>query len=142
MRGILPMGRREDIFMPRSDDAAEIRALAYQIWEQEGCPSGREHEHWAQANRIYAELHPADSRSRVRHPREREVFIAADTEIDRLRQALWTPEPFSRELFADEVADERSSWRRRRAASDQTGGDLYGAHEANLVGRRVAARRA
>lgn len=34
-------------------DAAydKIRRRAYEIWEREGRPSGRQHEHWAQAER-------------------------------------------------------------------------------------------
>ncbi|GAB1581155.1 DUF2934 domain-containing protein [Phyllobacterium phragmitis] len=29
----------------------QIKARAYEIWEQEGRPQGREHEHWEQARR-------------------------------------------------------------------------------------------
>jgi Protein of unknown function (DUF2934) len=30
---------------------AKIRERAYEIWMAEGCPDGREHEHWEQATR-------------------------------------------------------------------------------------------
>ncbi len=33
------------------DDDAAVRDRAYEIWEREGRPSGREHEHWAEAAR-------------------------------------------------------------------------------------------
>lgn len=33
------------------DSEQLIRARAYQIWEEEGHPDGREHEHWARAER-------------------------------------------------------------------------------------------
>ncbi|HTW54045.1 MAG TPA: DUF2934 domain-containing protein [Stellaceae bacterium] len=33
--------------MAERDD--EIRALAYAIWEQEGCPEGRSLDHWLRA---------------------------------------------------------------------------------------------
>ncbi|MBB2969903.1 DUF2934 domain-containing protein [Mesorhizobium sp. RMAD-H1] len=32
----------------------QIKARAYEIWEQEGRPQGREHEHWEQARREIA----------------------------------------------------------------------------------------
>lgn len=28
-----------------------VRERAYQIWEREGCPTGRQHEHWMRAER-------------------------------------------------------------------------------------------
>jgi hypothetical protein len=43
----------------------EIARRAHEIWEQEGCPEGREQEHWLQAER---QLLGLDS------SREREVF--------------------------------------------------------------------
>ncbi|MCE7028173.1 DUF2934 domain-containing protein [Jiella avicenniae] len=103
--------------MPRIDDAAEVRALAYQIWEQEGCPTGREHEHWAQANRIYAQLHPADPKPEDL-PSGMKVVSAGRSEIDRLRQALWTPEPFSPELYPNEVPEPRPIWRRHAVSGE------------------------
>ncbi|MBP0615132.1 DUF2934 domain-containing protein [Jiella mangrovi] len=104
--------------MPRIDDAAEIRALAYQIWEQEGCPTGREHEHWAEANRIYAELHPVDATPVMAREIEPEAFTAGLSEVERLRQALWTPEPFGREFYPNEVVSQRPAWRRPRPMPD------------------------
>lgn len=104
--------------MPRIDDAAEIRALAYQIWEQEGCPSGREHEHWAQANRIYAQLHPAESRHQENRTNEIAAVPVGRSEIERLRLALWTPEPFSAEFYPNEIPEQRTVWRRQRPMSE------------------------
>ncbi len=31
----------------------EIKLIAYNIWEQEGCPEGRECEHWYRAEAIW-----------------------------------------------------------------------------------------
>lgn len=35
----------------------EIRPIAHRIWEQEGCPNGRDREHWDKAEAIWNELH-------------------------------------------------------------------------------------
>lgn len=37
--------------MHTADDLERITALAHQIWVQEGRPSGRDREHWAQAEK-------------------------------------------------------------------------------------------
>ena len=37
--------------MPTSQDTHRIAVLAFQIWQQEGQPSGREREHWQQAEK-------------------------------------------------------------------------------------------
>lgn len=121
--------------MPKVDDAAEIRALAYQIWEQEGCPSGREHEHWAQANKIYAALHPAEPRNRGVNAVDSEAYAPALSEVERLRQALWTPEPFSGELFTNEVRDDRARMMPRRR---RTFGDAFRPHEAVIAASRLS----
>jgi hypothetical protein len=34
-----------------SDDEAEIAALAYRFYCEEGCPEGKAHEHWLRAER-------------------------------------------------------------------------------------------
>jgi hypothetical protein len=36
--------------MPDASD--RIRDLAYRVWEEEGCPEGRETDHWLQAERM------------------------------------------------------------------------------------------
>lgn len=36
---------------PESEIVERIRQRAHQIWEQEGCPDGREFEHWKRAER-------------------------------------------------------------------------------------------
>ncbi|MBO0902657.1 DUF2934 domain-containing protein [Jiella sonneratiae] len=123
--------------MPRIDDAAEIRALAYQIWEQEGCPSGREHEHWAQANRIYGELHPAKAEPAEERQVDAFAMNAGGSEIDRLRTALWTPEPFSRDLYPNEISEQRPVWRRKPALADGFGKVMSDGEQVRLrVGQR------
>jgi hypothetical protein len=37
----------------------EIRRIAYQLWEQEGCPQGRDLEHYFKAESIYQQRHGA-----------------------------------------------------------------------------------
>lgn len=37
--------------MPIADTDEAVRKRAYEIWERAGRPSGREHEHWAEAAR-------------------------------------------------------------------------------------------
>ena len=84
--------------MVRIDDAEIIRQLAYEIWEREGRPSGREHEHWAEANRTYSEMLPRVAVVAV----EETVWNrgeAEQLEIAAMRAALWTPETYSSELF-------------------------------------------
>ncbi|NDW05235.1 DUF2934 domain-containing protein [Jiella pacifica] len=120
--------------MPRIDDAAEIRALAYQIWEQEGCPSGREHEHWAQANRIYAQLHPAEPNLRESRGNDMEVVSVGRSEIDRLRQALWTPEPFSPDLYPNSVPEPRPVWQRQGMSPEVLGSRATSTRPARRVG--------
>ncbi|MCQ0990118.1 DUF2934 domain-containing protein [Jiella marina] len=108
--------------MPRIDEAAEIRALAYQIWEREGRPSGREHEHWAEANRIYAELHP-QAEDRAEAPvLMRDPGSAERSEVERLRAALWTPEPFAAEFESRESSSRSEPWRRARPVPAPSGG--------------------
>jgi hypothetical protein len=39
--------------MEHNVDPEKIRALAYQLWEEEGCPEGRSEAHWIEAeNRL------------------------------------------------------------------------------------------
>jgi hypothetical protein len=101
--------------MRRSDEAEIVRALAYEIWEREGRPTGREHEHWAEANREFARLYPAEP-ERPDEQRPRWDRTASERqEAEALRRALWTPEPFSQELFGTGRRETRN-WRRRRDA--------------------------
>jgi hypothetical protein len=37
--------------LPRTDNMDRIRLRAHEIWEQEGRPEGRSHEHWLRAER-------------------------------------------------------------------------------------------
>lgn len=48
---------------PRGDPTEEIRHEAYLLWQQEGCPQGRELDHWLAAQeKVRHRLHtePAD----------------------------------------------------------------------------------
>jgi hypothetical protein len=38
--------------MTRED---EIRIMAYEMWEREGCPDGRDCEHWLKAETVWVE---------------------------------------------------------------------------------------
>ena len=43
------------VFRGRQDDLQErVRRRAYELWESEGRPAGREHDHWLQAEREVA----------------------------------------------------------------------------------------
>jgi len=44
----------------------EIRLVAYRIWEEEGCPHGRDLEHWRKAEAIWEEQHREKPRA-TRH---------------------------------------------------------------------------
>lgn len=84
--------------MHRIDDAELMRVRAHQIWEREGRPQGREHEHWAEAARELAAevaIAPAVRPDRAELPR--------DSEVERLRRALYEPSEFSAELFGHEA---------------------------------------
>ncbi|KQT85306.1 DUF2934 domain-containing protein [Aurantimonas sp. Leaf443] len=91
--------------MPAIDNAEAIRARAYEIWEREGCPSGREHEHWAEANAEFEALARAELAGTPAAPptvAHRDIETLERCEAERLREALWTPEPFAVELFGRE----------------------------------------
>ena len=88
--------------MVRIDDAEIIRQLAYDIWQREGCPSGREHEHWAEANRVFAASHTQDAPVPVEAAPLWDAQEAERNEIEAMRSALWTPEAYSSELFGQE----------------------------------------
>ncbi|SKA36350.1 DUF2934 domain-containing protein [Consotaella salsifontis] len=86
------------------DNAEAIRNRAYEIWEREGRPNGREHEHWAEAAREIEEaqrlLDQEESRPReVVQPWVSNVGATKEKEAERLRKALWEPQPHSVELF-------------------------------------------
>ncbi len=98
--------------MVKVDNAEAIRRLAYEIWEREGRPSGREHEHWADANREFARRNPPQPLRMNEQPRWSRID-AERHEAEALRRALWTPEPFSAELFGQE----RPRFRRARSAA-------------------------
>lgn len=54
----------------------EIRVIAYRIWEEEGCPHGREMEHWIRAETIWREqfsqtAKAASARAKARKPASR-----------------------------------------------------------------------
>ena len=39
----------------------EIRQIAYNIWQEEGCPDGHEVQHWLKAETIWLEEHRPQS---------------------------------------------------------------------------------
>ena len=52
----------------------EIRQLAYRLWQEEGCPDGREVEHWLRAQMIWEEITRPKSKPRQsRAPKERKT---------------------------------------------------------------------
>ena len=40
----------------------EIRQVAYRIWQEEGRPDGRHHEHWLRAEMIWEEINRPQSK--------------------------------------------------------------------------------
>jgi hypothetical protein len=40
----------------------KIREFAYRIWQEEGCPDGRDVEHWIRAQMIWEEMNRPKSR--------------------------------------------------------------------------------
>jgi hypothetical protein len=82
------------------DNDALVRDRAYGLWEKAGRPNGREHEHWAEARRQIE-----DETVSLETPQLIRLVDAPDEkpdETERLRSALYTPEPFSFELFGSE----------------------------------------
>lgn len=47
-------------FQENGDHEEEIRSIAYQIWEEEGHPDGRDLEHWLRAESIWRERRSRD----------------------------------------------------------------------------------
>jgi len=50
------------------DREEEIRVIAYQLWEAEGFPNGREEEHWHKAVVIWEERNAANSAGTKKAP--------------------------------------------------------------------------
>ncbi|MEF2073962.1 DUF2934 domain-containing protein [Consotaella aegiceratis] len=111
------------------DNAEAVRNRAYAIWEREGCPSGREHEHWAEAAR------EIDAEARLAEQEEvrREVVQpwsagpSNEREAERMRRALWEPQPHCVELFPGEP----------RYGSDRQ--SIHARSSDRVAGRRSAA---
>ena len=62
----LPMSERNLLsssIRVHSDDEAEIAALAYRFYCEEGCPGGKAHEHWLRAEQEVRGKVPASSES-------------------------------------------------------------------------------
>lgn len=56
--------------MPPAADEEQIRQRAYQIWEREGRPHGREREHWATAKlELAREAQPAATKAPAKRTR-------------------------------------------------------------------------
>lgn len=88
--------------MPVIDNDEAVRDRAYELWEKAGRPSGLEHLHWAEAKRqIELELAPEQAVIAALLP-EIDVPLHEPAEAVQLRKALYTPEPFSFELFGRE----------------------------------------
>ena len=66
---------------PRGDPTEEIRHEAYLLWKQEGCPDGRELDHWLAAQEL------------VRHRQHAHRALADDAREPavRLTEQLVTP---------------------------------------------------
>ncbi len=86
--------------MIQQDFDEAVRRRAYEIWMREGCPSGREHVHWAQAaeeiesEAMTAQAAPEPEPLVVAQPWQSGAFTGR-AEIERLRRALWEPQPFA-----------------------------------------------
>ena len=77
--------------MRKTDDAEAMRLLAHQIWERDGRPNGREHEHWAEAARLLAWAEEVEVEVQDDGPAEE----PEQSEATRLRRALYAPEAYS-----------------------------------------------
>lgn len=56
------------------DRNEEIRQLAYRIWQEEGCPDGRDVEHWLRAQMIWEEMNrPQSKRKQSKAPEGRKT---------------------------------------------------------------------
>jgi DUF2934 family protein len=63
---------------------AEIRELAYRMWQEEGYPYGQEVQHWLKAEAIWQEKHCAKSIPKQPKPLKRtksRKTAAAETEL-------------------------------------------------------------
>lgn len=91
--------------MPVTDNDAAIRSRAYDLWERAGRPAGHQHQHWAEARRQIESEMPASGFPEETGTVDRDEAVNGvgyQREIIRLRQALYTPEHFSFELFGAE----------------------------------------
>lgn len=89
--------------MPVIDNDEAIRDRAYGLWERAGRPSGLEHLHWAEAQRqIDAELAAETVPIVVVQILAEEMPGREPAEVVQLRSALYSPEPFSFDLFGHE----------------------------------------
>jgi len=52
--------------MARED---EVKLIAYNMWEQEGCPNGRDCEHWFMAEAIWEEQQAKAAKSKRTTPK-------------------------------------------------------------------------
>lgn len=59
----------------------EIRQLAYQIWQEEGCPDGREVQHWLKAQVLWEDTNrPQSKRKQSKAPKGRKTRRTRTTE--------------------------------------------------------------
>lgn len=61
-----------------SDRRKEIERRAYELWEEEGRPAGREHAHWQQAEREFDDASPNDGSGAFPSQQESTSFLTND----------------------------------------------------------------
>jgi hypothetical protein len=52
-------------------DQQQIRELAFEIWQKEGCPEGRDLEHWLNAEAIWKSTHAPQPATKPKKPASR-----------------------------------------------------------------------
>ena len=59
---------------------AAVRALAHQIWEEEGCPDGRADDHWLRAVTLVDSIEPPRAKtgaaSKARVPAKKKLQVS------------------------------------------------------------------
>ena len=110
-----------------SSEAEEIQRIAYELWQIDGEPFGREGEHWERARRIFESRKAFSGNGHDREAREPE-------EAPR-------PTPDMQDDLAPDISDP-SMDRFARPLQDLPGGDGGGRGPARARGRQVTRSRA
>jgi hypothetical protein len=108
----------------KNPTVAEISALAYQLYEEDGRPEGQAADHWRRAEAIlrHPEMRPADNI--LSPPSEPEITRALDAKAEVLDAGLPSDPhsgPQSWRQFVDIAAEKRDVAEIRRALSPLTG---------------------